>query len=115
VGFNAAKAIGTLDWDLRPHLDAHGRTPEPSRKAVRRAQETVGEFGDMDESEMSEDQIDEQVGEMVAALEELTQGSPSAAQLRELYDSAPRVFWGFLNWLISELTNPEASRSASTT
>jgi hypothetical protein len=112
VDFNAAEQVKPLKWDLRPHLDAHGVTPEPSRPAIDRAKEVMGEFADLDESTKTPEQVEEIIGEMCAALEELTQGSPTAAQFRQLYE-LPRVFGAFLNWLIGEI-GPEGARSAST-
>lgn len=109
MGFNAASAGASLDWDLRPYVDAHGITPEPSRKALNDAVKAINELQKLEDVEDNDEALDEGL----AAIAELTQDKPSAAQLRELYDVAPRKFWHFLGWLIGAMS-PEGGSSATT-
>lgn len=36
MGFKAQEAVVPLDWDFRPHVDAHGTTPEPTNEQIMR-------------------------------------------------------------------------------
>lgn len=111
MGFTAASSGASLDWDLRPYVDAHGITPEPSRKALNSAVRAIDKLRELEGAEDIDE--DEGLDEGLAAFAELTQDQPSAAQLRELYEAAPRKFWHFIGWLIGAMS-PEAGGSAST-
>jgi hypothetical protein len=112
MGFEARSAGASLDWDLRPYVDAHGTIPEPSRKALREAGEAFEKLQALDGRETDEAQRDEIEREVYDMFAIATSGRPSADELRELHESAPRVFFHFLGWL-TQVFGPEASSSDS--
>lgn len=116
MGFTATQAVPTLDYDFRPHVDAKGTVPEPSRAVLDQAAKAMREFRDASyANDGDEEKQNELLEEALAVVEELTSGKPSLTEMKELFNTAPRVFWAFFGWLLGQMTNPEAARSASTT
>lgn len=128
MGFSAATALPRLDWNFAPYIEARGVTPEPSRKKLDAFREDVQRLDRQrltltdqgrirDEADLPDEdrervkQLDYELAQVIA---DLTDGNPSLDQLTGLLDASPRAFFGYLNSLLEDLTNPEGSRSATT-
>lgn len=100
--------------------EGKGFVPEPSKKRMKSFFKSIGELASSDSGEnlenMTEDQAlnslnsilensDRDRGRMEEVVAELTQGSPSKAQLSQL---PPRYFSAFTAYLLREISDPNA-------
>lgn len=101
MAFKAASAVESLDFDLSPFVDAKGTIPEPSHDLRDKFLARVETLTASETDEVSVEQLRTQEKEMVAAVAELCQGTPSAAQLGKM---PPRPLYAFLVWIVDQLS-----------
>lgn len=117
--FNAQGAVEALEYDFRPHVDAHGVIPEPSTGQIQayfdgardlakgvqglRSQATAAEAGDLSEEQMAEivEQIEnldiaEYMDQIVHLVAALCSNEPSAEQIFAL---PFRIRQAFVKWV----------------
>jgi hypothetical protein len=120
MSFNADLVVEALDWDLRPHVDAHGTIPEPSDDQVRRmnaalrdnlVKVTGDDFDPNDKAatlkifgKLSDAQLREMEDANLEAIGIVTGGMPSIDLIQQL---PFRVKREFIKWIIRELNDPE--------
>lgn len=117
-GFNAGEFVEALDWSWRPYVDASGTTPEPSERAIIRygaayyaamglkmgASEDEIKARSKELEGAGEDAQVEFMGQVRAAVIELSAGSPSAEQVT---DAPFRIVRAHARWLFEQMTNPQ--------
>lgn len=117
-GFKADEFVEALDWTWRPYVDASGTTAEPSERAIIRygaayyaamglkvgATEEELKTRAKELEEAGEDAQVDFMGQIRAAVIELSAGSPSAEQV----NGAPfRIVRAHARWLFEQMTNPQ--------
>ena len=108
MGFKAASAVEALDFDFRPQVDASGVIPEPTHDLRDAFLTRIDEIFADDTDKVLEDRVaDIKVeelrkleGELVDAVAELCQGTPTREQIGGL---PPRHQLAFLGWLVGQL------------
>lgn len=128
-GFVAEHAVQPLDWNFAPYFKASGTIREPSDEAIGNLLSAMKALGqkikadagvpDLDTDDpmailMALENLDPQVfvtimADLAAAFAEMCSNKPSKAQILSL---PLRVRMGFYNWLMGEVTSPEASTGA---
>jgi hypothetical protein len=133
-GFDAAEAVESLDYDFRPHVDAHGTVPEPSREELdhfwngrRRILEDAGvSFTELESFDPLDPQSRRAIIEAFASIPEdkrkamtpaaldnvarLTKGQPTRDELEAL---PGRLQDAFIGWLMGMLSNPTSRNGSS--
>ncbi len=119
--FDAAKPnIVELDYDFRPHVNASGRTPEPTEDMIYEFQdelqaiieETTGEKVERDKAataigRLTREQRKQNNARMFAALAKLTQGRPSYEEMMALSAASYRLGQAYLGSIIGDILNPK--------
>ena len=124
MGFDAGKAVTTLDWNFAPYTTAAGVTPEPSQQqvddflAVLRAtrEGLVDDQGAVDRDKLAV-MVQEMGGEqelsaavtdrVLTAAAALCSQSPSHPDLTALRETAPRVLQAYLGYLTGTFLTPQ--------
>lgn len=120
MGFDASKAVSSLDWTFRPHFDMRGTVPEPTDDELRtmnsKLRGAITDVGgeDFDPSDraaairifsnLSDEQVRKMTDAQIDALATVTKTSPSREQLLEV---GPRLRRYFTEWLLGELNGGE--------
>lgn len=133
-GFSAEEAVERLEYDFRPHVDAYGTIPEPSREELdefwehrRQILEDAGvSFAELESFDPLDPKSRRAIIEAFAKVPEdkrkamtpaaldnvatLTKGQPS----REELDALPgRIQDAFIGWLMGMLSNPTSRNGTS--
>lgn len=102
MAFKASAAADDLKFDLRPFVDVTGIMPEPSYdlrdKFLARIEEV---FPEGTNANISVEELRGKEREMIDAVAELSQGTPTAEQLGAL---PPRMLYAFFGWLVGEIS-----------
>lgn len=109
-----------LDYDFRPHVQASGRTPEPTEDMIYEFQdelqkiveETTGRKVDRASAAseigtLTREQRKENNARMFAALAKLTQGRPSYEEMLALSAASYRLGQAYMGSLIGDILNPK--------
>ena len=138
MGFAASGAVAPLEWDLRPYIDAHGVTPEPSQAKLDAYSTTMmGLFDQFDldlPATASERDIDAALTGAVLDGKSMSEAAPELAKLREQITKTrvkaacgvcsgkptieqvsklpPRLRESFLGWVAGWAADPTLSQDA---
>lgn len=133
-GFDAAEAVERLDYDFRPHVEAHGTIPEPSREELdefwegrRRILEDAGvSLAELEGFDPLDPQSRRAIIEAFASIPEEKRKAMSPAALdnvaalakgkptRDELDALPgRLQDAFIGWLMGMLSNPTSQNGSS--
>ncbi len=124
--FDASKPeeyVVMLDYDFRPHVNASGRTPEPTEDMIYDFQEKVRSTAkllgrdDIDPNDqqatvrfirsLSKDEMKQVNSEIFKAIATLTQGRPSYEDMMALNQNAYRLGQAYIGSLMGDLLNPK--------
>lgn len=120
MGFNAAQAVSSLDYDFSAVGGPKGCSPEPSADQVRTMQFALRSLFKLDDTDpvainermaaLTEAEIRERDAELIEIYAEVCSQQPSADELRAL---PHRVLQAYIGWLSGELNTPTAGSSAT--
>ena len=122
--------IVQLDYDFRPHVNAAGRTPEPTEDMILdfqiKARDTAALIGrtDVDPNDsdsvvrmlrsLSKEEMKQVNAKLFEALAGLTQGRPSYEQMMELQQKSYRLGQAYMGSLLGDVLNPKSENPGMT-
>lgn len=127
MGFKPSDAVEALDYDFWPEVEAKGTIPEPLQadlEALFADLREIGAKGSLDAlaavqqgqnpgaalAEVPEDMLGDITGALVAAVAKLCKGTPTEDEINALPVRYRQVF---IDWLLSQITNPQMQQPAS--